>query len=92
MQGAIFLYLPSILLSGLLFPFAAMPACARAIGEGPAAVWRELPPLMLCAALGFLSANSVWCRGGGYKNSSTLRTPRQIFAVIATWRRRREGA
>lgn len=33
MQGAMFLYLPSILLSGFLFPFAAMPRWARVIGE-----------------------------------------------------------
>lgn len=33
MQGAMFLYLPSMLLSGFLFPFAAMPGWARAIGE-----------------------------------------------------------
>lgn len=32
-QGAILLYLPSILLSGFLFPFAAMPAWARTVGE-----------------------------------------------------------
>lgn len=33
MQGAMFFYLPSILLSGFLFPFAAMPGWARAIGS-----------------------------------------------------------
>lgn len=33
MQGAVFLYLPSILLSGFLFPFAAMPDWAQVIGE-----------------------------------------------------------
>ncbi len=33
-QGAVFFYLPSMLLSGFLFPFEGMPAWARAIGEG----------------------------------------------------------
>lgn len=32
-QGAIFFYLPSLLLSGFLFPFQGMPGWARAIGE-----------------------------------------------------------
>jgi len=32
-QGAIFVYLPSILLSGFMFPFWGMPPWARAIGE-----------------------------------------------------------
>jgi ABC-2 type transport system permease protein len=33
MQMTFFVFLPSILLSGFLFPFQAMPAWARAIGE-----------------------------------------------------------
>ncbi|HBK91355.1 MAG TPA: mannose-1-phosphate guanyltransferase [Parvularcula sp.] len=33
MQMTFFVFLPSILLSGFMFPFAAMPAWARAIGE-----------------------------------------------------------
>ena len=32
-QGAIFFYLPSMLLSGFMFPFEGMPKWARAIGE-----------------------------------------------------------
>ena len=32
-QGAVFFYLPSMLLSGFLFPFRGMPAWARIIGE-----------------------------------------------------------
>jgi len=32
-QGAIFFYLPSMLLSGFMFPFQGMPAWARTIGE-----------------------------------------------------------
>jgi ABC-2 type transport system permease protein len=32
-QGAIFFYLPSMLLSGFMFPFLGMPAWARSIGE-----------------------------------------------------------
>ena len=33
MQGAVFFYLPSMLLSGFMFPFGGMPGWARAIGE-----------------------------------------------------------
>jgi ABC-2 type transport system permease protein len=33
MQGAIFFFLPSILLSGFMFPFAGMPQWAQAIGN-----------------------------------------------------------
>jgi ABC-2 type transport system permease protein len=33
MQAAVFFYLPSMLLSGFMFPFQGMPAWARAIGE-----------------------------------------------------------
>jgi len=32
-QGAVFFYLPSMLLSGFMFPFASMPHWARGIGE-----------------------------------------------------------
>jgi ABC-2 type transport system permease protein len=32
-QGAVFFYLPSMLLSGFMFPFQGMPAWARTIGE-----------------------------------------------------------
>jgi ABC-2 type transport system permease protein len=34
MQMTFFVFLPSILLSGFMFPFAAMPAWAQALGEG----------------------------------------------------------
>ena len=33
MQAAVFFYLPSMLLSGFMFPFQGMPSWARAIGE-----------------------------------------------------------
>ena len=33
MQAAVFFYLPSMLLSGFMFPFQGMPGWARAIGE-----------------------------------------------------------
>jgi ABC-2 type transport system permease protein len=33
MQGAVFFYLPSMLLSGFMFPFEGMPGWARSIGE-----------------------------------------------------------
>jgi ABC-2 type transport system permease protein len=32
-QGAVFFYLPSMLLSGFMFPFASMPPWAQAFGE-----------------------------------------------------------
>jgi ABC-2 type transport system permease protein len=32
-QGAVFFYLPSMLLSGFMFPFQGMPGWARVIGE-----------------------------------------------------------
>ena len=32
-QAAVFFYLPSMLLSGFMFPFQGMPAWARAIGQ-----------------------------------------------------------
>src|SRR5262249_61473542 len=32
-QGAVFFYLPSMLLSGFMFPFQGMPVWARTIGE-----------------------------------------------------------
>ena len=33
MQGIVFFYLPSMLLSGFMFPFQGMPGWARGIGE-----------------------------------------------------------
>ena len=33
MQGAVFFYLPSMLLSGFMFPFQGMPSWAQAPGE-----------------------------------------------------------
>ena len=33
MQGAVFFYLPSMLLSGFMFPFQGMPGWAQEIGE-----------------------------------------------------------
>ena len=33
MQGAVFFYLPSMLLSGFMFPFQGMPSWAQALGE-----------------------------------------------------------
>jgi len=33
MQGAVFFYLPSMLLSGFMFPFQGMPSWTQALGE-----------------------------------------------------------
>ena len=33
MQGEVFFYLPSMLLSGFMFPFQGMPSWAQALGE-----------------------------------------------------------
>jgi len=33
MQMTVFFFLPSVLLSGFMFPFAGMPVCAQAVGQ-----------------------------------------------------------
>ena len=71
MQMGIFFYLPSILLSGFMFPFHAMPAWARGIGEA----------LPLTHFLRCLRASLV--RGADAGTVLSLAAPIAAFAVVA---------
>jgi ABC-2 type transport system permease protein len=71
MQMGIFFYLPSILLSGFMFPFHAMPAWARAIGEA----------LPLTHFLRCLRASLV--RGADGASIAALGWPIAAFAALA---------
>ena len=71
MQMGIFFYLPSILLSGFMFPFHAMPGWARAIGEA----------LPLTHFLRCLRASLV--RGADTATVLSLAGPIAVFAVLA---------
>ena len=71
MQMGIFFYLPSILLSGFMFPFHAMPAWARGIGE----------LLPLTHFLRCLRASLV--RGADAASVLSLATPIAAFALVA---------
>ncbi len=71
MQMGIFFYLPSILLSGFMFPFHAMPAWARAIGEA----------LPLTHFLRCLRASLV--RGADTATVLSLAWPIAVFALLA---------
>ena len=71
MQMGIFFYLPSILLSGFMFPFHAMPAWARAIGE----------VLPLTHFLRCLRASLV--RGADASTVLSLAAPIAVFALLA---------
>jgi len=83
MQMGIFFYLPSILLSGFMFPFHAMPAWARAIGEA----------LPLTHFLRCLRASVV--RGADAQTVLSLAWPIAAFAVVtmiaALWGARRRA-
>jgi len=71
MQMGIFFYLPSILLSGFMFPFHAMPAWARGVGE----------LLPLTHFLRCLRASLV--RGAAAGDIATLAWPIAAFATVA---------
>jgi ABC-2 type transport system permease protein len=71
MQMGIFFYLPSILLSGFMFPFHAMPAWARALGEA----------LPLTHFLRCLRASLV--RGADAASIVALGWPIAAFAALA---------
>jgi ABC-2 type transport system permease protein len=71
MQMGVFFYLPSILLSGFMFPFHAMPAWARAIGEC----------LPLTHFLRCLRASLQ--RGADAATVLSLGTPIALFALLA---------
>ncbi len=84
MQMGVFFYLPSILLSGFMFPFHAMPAWARGIGDA----------LPLTHFLRCLRASLL--RGADATTVLSLGWPIAAFAVVAlaaAWvgARRRSG-
>src|SRR6266436_3972732 len=78
MQMGVFFYLPSILLSGFMFPFHAMPPWARAIGDA----------LPLTHFLRCLRASLI--RGADAGTVLVLAWPIALFSVaallVATWR------
>jgi ABC-2 type transport system permease protein len=71
LQGAVFFYLPSILLSGFMFPFQGMPRWARAIGE-------SLPLTHMVRA-----ARGVLLKGEGAARVAAEMVPVAMFATIA---------
>lgn len=70
-QGAVFFYLPSMLLSGFLFPFQGMPAWARSIGEA-------LPLTHFLRA-----TRDVLIRGEGAPSVIAEMKPVAIFSLVA---------
>jgi ABC-2 type transport system permease protein len=72
MQGAVFFYLPSMLLSGFMFPFEGMPGWARSIGE-------ILPLTHFVRA-----ARGVLLKGEGSAVVGHEMVPVTLFALAAT--------
>lgn len=70
-QGAVFFYLPSMLLSGFMFPFEGMPGWARAIGN-------VLPLTHYVRA-----ARGVLLRGTGAREVVIEMWPVALFALLA---------
>ena len=71
MQGAVFFYLPSMLLSGFMFPFQGMPHWAQAIGE-------VLPLTHFVRA-----ARDVLLKGQGAAAVSQEMWPVALFGLVA---------
>ncbi len=71
-QGAVLIYLPSLLLSGFLFPFEAMPAWARTLGEA-------MPLTHYVRA-----TRDVLVRGHGPMSVAVHMVPVLIFAAIGS--------
>jgi ABC-2 type transport system permease protein len=71
MQGAVFFYLPSMLLSGFMFPFQGMPGWAQAIGE-------VLPLTHFVRA-----ARDVLLKGQGADLVSQEMWPVALFGLVA---------
>jgi len=71
MQGAVFFYLPSMLLSGFMFPFPRMPLWARTLGE--------LLPLTHFVR----TARGVLLRGEGAPFVVATMIPVALFTMIA---------
>jgi ABC-2 type transport system permease protein len=70
-QGAVFFYLPSMLLSGFMFPFLGMPAWARSIGE-------TLPLTHFVRA-----ARGVLLKGEGASLVACEMAPVAMFTLVA---------
>jgi ABC-2 type transport system permease protein len=70
-QGAVFFYLPSMLLSGFMFPFLGMPAWARSIGE-------TLPLTHFVRA-----TRGVLLKGGGPSLVACEMAPVAMFTLVA---------
>ena len=72
MQGAVFFYLPSMLLSGFMFPSQGMPTWARTLGEA-------LPLTHFVRA-----TRGVLLKGDGASLVIAEMTPVAVFALAAT--------
>ena len=70
-QGAVFFYLPSMLLSGFMFPFLGMPAWARSIGE------------MLPLTHFVRATRGVLLKGGGVSLVAREMAPVAMFTLVA---------
>ena len=70
-QGAVFFYLPSMLLSGFMFPFQGMPAWARTIGEA-------LPLTHFVRV-----TRGVLLKGEGAATVTSEMVPVALFALLA---------
>ena len=71
-QGAVFFYLPSMVLSGFMFPFQGMPGWAQAIGE-----WLPLTHFVR-------ATRGVLLRGQGASLVVSEMLPVLVFALVAT--------
>ena len=72
MQGAVFFYLPSMVLSGFMFPFQGMPTWAQAIGE-----WLPLTHFVR-------ATRGVLLKGQGFSLVVSEMLPVMVFALVAT--------
>ncbi len=72
LEGAVAFYLPAMLLSGFLYPFAALPGWAQAIGN-------VFPLTHFIRA-----ASGVMLRGDGWSDAVTHALPIAAFVVVAT--------
>ena len=71
-QGAVFFYLPSMVLSGFMFPFRGMPAWAQTIGE-----WLPLTHFVR-------ATRGVLLKGQGFSLVVSEMLPVIVFALAAT--------
>lgn len=71
-QGAVFFYLPSMVLSGFMFPFQGMPAWAQTIGE-----WLPLTHFVR-------ATRGVLLKGQGFSLVVSEMLPVVVFALVAT--------